>query len=100
MTESDKRSVDGLDQQAQAAWATMCSSLSPESVLIPWLDWASHLVKSPGKCAELSNLALALTENLQEYLRDSQSRLAGQDDKAEAARPIEDRRFNDPAWDQ
>jgi len=97
---SDKGWTAELDQQAQAEWATLCSSLSPESVLIPWLDWVSHMAKSPGKRAELSSLALTMTEKLQAYLRDSQCALPGEDDKAGVERPVEDRRFNDPAWDQ
>jgi polyhydroxyalkanoate synthase len=42
-----------LDGDAHVAWAQAWSSISPETSLLAWVDWASHLANSPGKQAEL-----------------------------------------------
>ncbi|MCE4372389.1 poly-beta-hydroxybutyrate polymerase N-terminal domain-containing protein, partial [Xanthomonas hortorum pv. hederae] len=89
-----------LDQQIHAEWAKAWSSISPESVLSAWTDWASHLATSPGKRTELSVLALRLAGELHEYVH-THAGAPGQDPvEATAQRPVEDRRFNDPAWNQ
>lgn len=65
------------DQQVHAAWSRAWSSISPESGLLAWMDWAMHLATSPEKQIELSRLALA-----------------------QPAAPADDRRFRDPDWNR
>ncbi|WP_323370719.1 PHA/PHB synthase family protein, partial [Pseudomonas helleri] len=86
-----------MDAQAHAAWSRAWSSISPESGLLAWMDWAAHLATSPGKRTELSRLALVQAEQLQAYLRDC---LAAAPDQTQAqiVPPSADRRFRDPDW--
>ena len=51
-----------LDGEAHVAWAQAWSSISPETSLLAWVDWASHLANSPGKQAELLAFAASLSE--------------------------------------
>ena len=52
-------SIEALDTEVHAAWARVWSSLSPESPMLAWMDWLTHLATSPGKRAALSDLARA-----------------------------------------
>ena len=81
------------------AWAQAWSSISPESSLLAWTDWASHLANSPGKQSELLAFAGALSEQWMSLLKKG---LVSPDQEAAAPEPLpaNDRRFNDPAWDQ
>ena len=45
------------DQYFHASQARAFASLSPASLNLAWLDWATHLTASPGKQAELLRLA-------------------------------------------
>ncbi|MBX3711062.1 MAG: polyhydroxyalkanoic acid synthase [Lysobacter sp.] len=85
--------------QAHMAWAQAWSSISPESSLLAWTDWASHLANSPGKQSELLAFAGALSEQWMSLLKKG---LVSPDQEAAAPEPLpaNDRRFNDPAWDQ
>jgi polyhydroxyalkanoate synthase len=91
--------VPELDMQAHMAWAQAWSSISPESSLLAWTDWASHLANSPGKQSELLAFAGALSEQWMSLLKKG---LVSPDQEAAAPEPLpaNDRRFNDPAWDQ
>ncbi|ENO89357.1 PHA/PHB synthase family protein [Thauera linaloolentis] len=86
-----------LDDSVHAALSRACLSISPHSVLLAWMDWATHLAASPGKCLELARLAIEQAGQMQAYLHEC---LAGLHEDADAgvAPPLEDRRFRDPAW--
>ena len=81
------------------AWAQAWSSISPESSLLAWTDWASHLANSPGKQSELLAFAGSLSEQWMSLLKKS---LVSPDQEVASPEPspTNDRRFNDPAWDQ
>ena len=88
-----------LDGDAHVAWAQAWSSISPETSLLAWVDWASHLANSPGKQAELLAFAASLSEQWMAVLKKNPAnpdRGATAPDRS----PVNDRRFNDPAWDQ
>ena len=88
-----------LDGDAHVAWAQAWSSISPETSLLAWVDWASHLANSPGKQAELLAFAASLSEQWMAVLKKNRAnpnRGATAPDRS----PVNDRRFNDPAWDQ
>src|SRR5690554_3337272 len=92
-----------LDMQAQAMLAQASGSLSPQSVAVAWLDWASHLATSPGKLAELTQLpiehAVALSRYAQESLAAAGQQLVNAPSIPPAV-PLPDRRFSDPLWQQ
>lgn len=88
-----------LDGEAHVAWAQAWSSISPETSLLAWVDWASHLANSPGKQAELLAFAASLSEQWMTVLKKNPAnpdRGATAPDRS----PVNDRRFNDSAWDQ
>src|SRR5690554_1151183 len=98
-----------LDAQAQALLARASGSISPQSVALAWLDWASHLATSPGKLAALSHLAVEQSTALTRYA--TQSALAagsaalgrrgiafGMSTTSQPEPLINDRRFRDPEW--
>jgi len=90
-----------LDMQAQAMLARLSGSLSPQSMTLAWLDWASHLAASPGKLAELSQLAMQQANTLNNYARESMVAANRRQLSTEApapALPLPDRRFKDPLW--
>ncbi|ANH06153.1 MULTISPECIES: PHA/PHB synthase family protein [Hyphomicrobiales] len=95
----EEKSSKELDEEAHAAWSRAWSSISPESPLLAWMDWASHLATSPGKRAELSRLALDQLERIQTIIK---AGLSQSDDgqSAGALPPLSDRRFADPSWGQ
>lgn len=99
-----------LDAQAQALLARASGSISPQSVALAWLDWASHLATSPGKLAALSHLAVEQSTALTRYA--TQSALAagsaalgrrgiafGMSTTSQPEPLINDRRFRDPEWE-
>ena len=105
MQKSDdaKRPTAELDIQAQAMLARLTGSVSPQSIALAWLDWASHLATSPGKLTELTQLAMEQANALGNYARESMvatSRRALSADSEMPAPPLPDRRFKDPLWQQ
>src|SRR5690554_6804715 len=103
MQKSDdaKRPTAELDIQAQAMLARLTGSVSPQSIALAWLDWASHLATSPGKLTELTQLAMEQANALGNYARESMvatSRRALSADSEMPAPPLPDRRFKDPLW--
>lgn len=89
--------ADAIDSRTHAALARAWSSLSPQSSLLAWLDWMSHLAVSPGKQAELVRLKQQHVSELMEYLL--QCLIAGPGEaRACIEAPAHDRRFADPAW--
>jgi polyhydroxyalkanoate synthase len=68
--------------------------ISPAALLLAWQDWASHLLLSPAKQAELGVQALINTER---WIQTCAGALLGA--PADAVRPLaQDKRFLDPAW--
>ncbi|MFT3761330.1 MAG: alpha/beta fold hydrolase [Pseudoxanthomonas sp.] len=96
---SPPQGPDPLDTRMRAALADATASMSPQSLLLAWSDWASHLSVSPGKQSELAALALEQAAQLAGYLRECL--MAG---PGEAHRciepPAQDRRFAAPEWRQ
>ncbi|CDN94549.1 polyhydroxyalkanoate synthase [Rhizobium subbaraonis] len=98
-SEKEEKSSREVDEEAHAAWSRAWSSISPESPLLAWMDWASHLATSPGKRAELSRLALDQLERIQTIITAGLSQ--GNDGPSAGAVPqLSDRRFADPSWGQ
>ena len=98
-----KNDISQLDEQAHALWARMWSSLSPESKLLAWTDWASHLVTSPGKRLELMRLALLFAAQMHIYLRQYFASVPLQAEENGSAAPLPaqgDPRFQDARWKQ
>lgn len=89
--------ADRIDPGVHAALARLTSSLSPESILSAWLDWAAHLATSPGKRLDLARLALIQAERLGRYGRECMTAGAGQPCLC-VEPPARDRRFNAEAW--
>ena len=77
------------------AWlGRMSAWLSPAALAGAWQDWASHLLLSPDKQAEL---LLQGFSNLQRWLQYSAGAMVG--DAVSPVRPLaQDKRFADPAW--
>jgi polyhydroxyalkanoate synthase len=86
-----------LDVQARAALAGVTGSLSPQSALLAWVDWATHLAASPGKQSDLAALALEQASTLAGYLRECMIAAPGQA-HACIEPPARDRRFAAPEW--
>jgi polyhydroxyalkanoate synthase len=77
------------------AWiGRMTGWISPAALAGAWQDWASHLLLSPDKQAELF---LQGASNLQRWLQYSAG--AMHDGPASPVQPLaQDKRFSDPAW--
>jgi polyhydroxyalkanoate synthase len=88
-------SFETLDRAAQATAARFTQGVSPHAQMSAWIDWATHLVESPGRQLELSIDIFASAGRLARF---GMHNLVS--DKAE--RPFapepSDRRFVDPAW--
>ena len=92
-----------LDQQAQAMLAIASGSLSPQSIALAWLDWASHLATSPGKLTELAQMPAEHAVALARYAQESLTAAGHQALNSPATPPeppLSDRRFSDPLWQQ
>ncbi|MDR2128270.1 MAG: alpha/beta fold hydrolase, partial [Burkholderiaceae bacterium] len=96
-----KKKPDGLDLRARAALADATGSLSPQSMLLAWADWLSHLAMSPGKQSELQQLAARQARELLGYgVERLLASLAPTRAAAVAEPPATDHRFDDPQWHQ
>ena len=86
-----------LDVKASAALAGLTASMSPQSAVLAWTDWATHLAASPGKQSELLTLGLEQAASLAGYLRECLLEGPG---KAHGCiePPAQDRRFSDLEW--
>ncbi|MCV2216874.1 PHA/PHB synthase family protein [Thauera sp. Sel9] len=86
-----------LDASVHAVLSHAWSSISQHSLLLAWMDWATHLAASPGKCLELTRRAFEQAAQMQ--IRPLE-RPAGFGKNAEAVdtAQADDRRFRDPAW--
>ena len=99
MKEQEESQSRNKDEDVHAAWSQIWSSISPESPLLAWMDWASHLATSPGKRADLSRLAFEQMEQIHALLN---AGLSSEHNAGLASKmpPLTDRRFSDPAWTQ
>ena len=86
-----------MDALARAVQAAASASISPQSLLLAWTDWASHLASSPGKQSELMSLAAEQASALAGYLRECL--LAGTGEARDCIEtPVQDWRFAAPEW--
>ena len=87
-----------LDLMTNSALARMSMSLSPQTSLLAVMDWASHLATSPGRQMQLLQYAVALYGQYMGYLR--RMAAGGVFRPSVVEKPVQDRRFADPAWQQ
>ena len=87
-----------LDLMTNSALARMSMSLSPQTSLLALMDWASHLSSSPGRQMQLLQYAVALYGQYMGYLR--RMAAGGIFRPSAVEKPVQDRRFADPAWQQ
>ena len=90
--------AEQLDAAFQAGLARRFSSLSPTAGLLAATDWALHLAASPGKCMDLTRLAMRQGEELAAYARERMTAGADQQARHSVRPPFEDRRFTAPEW--
>lgn len=89
-----------LDVKVRAALAGATASMSPQSALLAWLDWLSHLAVSPGRQTELSTLALQQAEALIDYAHACAAAIAAGQTPEQIEPPRRDRRFAASEWRQ
>ena len=90
--------AERLDPTVHAALARSFASLSHASALLAATDWALHLAASPGKCMDLTRLAMRQGEELAAYARERMTAGADQQARHSVRPPFEDRRFTAPEW--
>ena len=85
-----------FDRMTRAVQARFTQGISPTAIAGTWMDWATHLSRSPGKQLELAQRAWQGMAQFALWLP-----RAARDD-ATAVPPVAntDRRFADPAWAQ
>jgi polyhydroxyalkanoate synthase len=89
-----------LDRAINASIARLTRGLSPRAMIAAYLDWASGIMLSPGKQAQLLHKA---QRKWTRYLAHLQSAITGQESASGATciEPLpQDHRFRDPAWQQ
>jgi len=85
-----------LDTLVHAEIAKATGSLSPTSTMLAFQDWFAHLLGSPGKQLELTQIATEYTQQLANYA--AQLLTNKEDDQANVAPLVMDRRFSAPEW--
>ncbi|MTW04824.1 alpha/beta fold hydrolase [Duganella ginsengisoli] len=80
--------AQAFDPHVHAAWAKFCQTLSPESVRLAAVDWASHLALSPGRQLDLAWLAWQEAVELAATIMQPSSEVT----------PSRDRRFAAAEW--
>ena len=90
--------AERLDPTVHAAIARSVASLSHASALLAATDWALHLAASPGKCMDLTRLAMRQGEELAAYARERMTAGADQQARHSVRPPFEDRRFTAHEW--
>jgi polyhydroxyalkanoate synthase len=88
-------SFEYLDRMARAATGRFTQGVSPNAMAAAWFDWASHLLRAPGRQLELALTAAASLARLARY---AGPLLRGADATPPFAAREGDRRFADPAW--
>ncbi len=86
-----------LDRTLRAGLGRMTAGLSPAALGAAYLDWAIHLLVSPGRRLELANLAVSGMVDNAAFARDCA--LRGTADPCACALP-QDNRFRAPEWRQ
>ncbi|MBL8698247.1 MAG: alpha/beta fold hydrolase [Alphaproteobacteria bacterium] len=87
---------DVIDRSLHATLARYTLGLSPAALAGAYLDWAAHLVASPGKQLQLVHKAMRKTMRLAHYA--ARNALAP-GTTPPCIEPLpQDRRFTDPAW--
>lgn len=99
MDARQKPPASETDESVHAAWSRIWHSMSPESSLVAWMDWASHLATSPGKQSDLTQLALEQMDRLHDLFKQGLAPDEGKRPSGAAeTEGLPDRRFADPAW--
>lgn len=90
-----KLSFDNLDRIARAATGRFTMGVSPYAVTSAWLDWASHMARSPGRQAELALSVWRDAARLGNYFG---RRALGQTPEPPFSPAPSDHRFTDAGW--
>ena len=86
-----------LDGLLHSIMARATGGISPASLTLAYLDWALHLVESPGKWNQLVQKAIRKQTRLLQYV----TRTAVGESPEQCIAPLpQDRRFMSPAWQQ
>ncbi|RJG06803.1 alpha/beta fold hydrolase [Noviherbaspirillum cavernae] len=94
-SDGDAVSPASIDRLMHAFMGRLTSSISPSSLALAYIDWASHLAQAPGKWGQLAEKAMRKTGRLQLYAARASVGKATE----RCIEPLpHDRRFNDPAW--
>jgi polyhydroxyalkanoate synthase len=93
--EEPKESTPPLDRQVHATLARLTLGLSPASLVAAYMDWAFHLMFSPGKQAQLAEKLLRKIRRYQLYALQ-----CARSNHAECCiEPLpQDKRFASPEW--
>jgi polyhydroxyalkanoate synthase len=87
-----------LDHAAHASIARLTGGLSPAAIGAAWLDWAAHLLGSPGKQAQIGVKAWRKAMRLAAY---ALAHPTGGEHQAPCIEPLpQDHRFGAPQWRQ
>lgn len=97
-----ERTVDFrlLDTLARAQLADAAASISPQSLMLAWADWLSHLAISPGKQLQLLTEAFQQSLALAHYASACNPATGATAAPACACPPAQDRRFAAEPWQQ
>jgi polyhydroxyalkanoate synthase len=89
--------LDDIDRTWRSTVGRVTSGVSPNAVFAAWQDWALHLLRAPGRQAELASEAWLIAAHLTHY---NMSRTAG----FAVPVPFEprrgDHRFDHPGWSE
>ena len=92
-----KHQAATIDRFLHAKQSHLTAGISQTSAMLAYLDWALHLVNSPGKQAELVNKALRKSAKFGLFA----SRLASNGKEECCIEPLpQDKRFRGPEWQQ
>ncbi|MBL9010150.1 MAG: alpha/beta fold hydrolase [Alphaproteobacteria bacterium] len=88
-------SFETLDRMARAIAARATLGVSPTAATMPWVDWAQHLVRAPGRQMELALQAGRSAARLMKY---AAGLAVGQQPPKPFAPDPGDHRFSDEGW--
>jgi len=89
-------SFETLDRMARAMAARATLGVSPTAMVTPWVDWAQHLSRAPGRQIELGLQAIRSVARLGRY---AAGLAFGQHPPKPFAPEPGDHRFDDAGWD-
>lgn len=87
-----------LDSRVQAAMARATFSISPVSMTLAAIDWAMHLLLSPGKQLDLAQLSFDQSLRYAGYLQCAMGSRDIPQEQHCVTPPSFDKRFKDSAW--